>query len=120
MKPEIKIKRAYEDVSEDDGYRVLVDRLWPRGLSKASLKLDEWNKNLAPSTALRTWYGHKPERWRAFQEKYRDELKENDAVKEFLRAHKHRLLITLIYAAKDKERTHALVLQHFLEKNFGS
>jgi len=74
MHRKVSIRRAYEDPGRDDGYRVLVDRIWPRGRRKEELALDEWAKELAPSTALRKWFGHDPERWDAFRERYRDEL----------------------------------------------
>jgi uncharacterized protein YeaO (DUF488 family) len=119
MKPDIKIKRVYEAPSKNDGYRVLVDRIWPRGITKEAATLDEWARDIAPSAALRKWYGHKPELWAEFQRKYTAELKQNEAIKAFAAEHKDRKLLTLIYAAKDEAHTHALVLQHFLEKDDG-
>ena len=118
MSSTVKIKRAYEDADEQDGYRVLVDRLWPRGISRTVLHTDEWAKGLAPSPALRKWFGHKPERWEVFQTRYLAELKENEAVQEFVNTHKKHRVITLVYAAKDKAITHALVLQELLQKKF--
>lgn len=115
MKQHIVIKRVYEAAAKSDGFRVLVDRIWPRGVSKEAAEVDEWAKELAPSPLLRKWFGHDPERWAEFQKKYRAELGENDAVAGFLEAHKGRKKITLIYAAKDEAHNHALVLQHYLE-----
>lgn len=116
MKHSIKIKRVYEDASKEDGYRVLVDRLWPRGVEKKDAAIDEWNKNLAPSGELRKWYGHDPEKWAEFQKAYRAELKDSKAAETFAAAHKDKKIITLVYAAKDEEHTHALVLQQYLKQ----
>ncbi|MBL7711761.1 MAG: DUF488 family protein [Chitinophagaceae bacterium] len=116
MKPTIRIKRAYEKPLRKDGYRVLVDRLWPRGLAKEAAALDEWAKELAPSVQLRKWYGHDPYLWTEFQKQYRYELKRNKAVEAFMEAHEDKKVITLVYGAKDTEHTHALVLQQYLEE----
>ncbi|MET3229326.1 UNVERIFIED_ORG: uncharacterized protein YeaO (DUF488 family) [Burkholderia sp. 1263] len=112
----IFIKRAYEEATQDDGYRVLVDRLWPRGRSKERLALDQWARDIAPSAALCEWFGHKPERWEVFQQRYRHEL---DA--EELRERMRSLLvdakgqpITLVYGAKDEEHNQAIVLRDVL------
>ncbi|KAA2242590.1 DUF488 family protein [Chitinophaga agrisoli] len=110
----IKIKRIYEDAKESDGHRILVDRLWPRGVKKEAAAIDAWEKDLAPSPPLRTWFGHKPERWEVFQQRYKEELKENDHVASFVDAHKKDKILTLVYAAKDEAHTHALVLQQYL------
>ncbi|WP_447641866.1 MULTISPECIES: DUF488 domain-containing protein [Chitinophagaceae] len=118
MKTKIKIKRAYLAASEEDGFRVLVDRLWPRGISKEELKINEWAKELAPSTELREWYGHLPERWDEFQKEYWTELEKNAAVDAFVQAHKKSPVITLIFAAKDAHRANAVVLQQFLLGKF--
>jgi len=112
----IQIKRIYDTPAASDGFRVLVDRLWPRGVAKERAALDLWFKDIAPSPELRTWFGHKPERFAEFQARYVDELSQNtDAVKtlEDLQA-KHKTL-TLLYAAKDPVVNHAVVLQKFLE-----
>ena len=114
------IKRAYEAPSPDDGYRVLVDRLWPRGLSKEQARLDEWNKDVAPSTDLRKWFGHEPRLWSDFEKRYMDELKANDAVKTFAKAHAGETTITLLYAAKDEEHNHAIVLKKYLASKLKS
>jgi uncharacterized protein YeaO (DUF488 family) len=110
----ITLKRAYEKASRSDGYRVLVDRLWPRGVSKAALKLDAWEKDIAPSPALRTWFGHDPKRWSEFKKRYHAELRGN---KEELRALRRSAKnITLVYGAKDPEHNQAVVLKEALER----
>jgi uncharacterized protein YeaO (DUF488 family) len=108
----IAIKRAYDPPSSDDGTRILVDRLWPRGLSKAKARLDGWNKDVAPSTALRQWFDHRPERFTEFAKRYRAELKNNPAVAA-LRATKGKLM--LVYAARDPAINHAVVLAKVLK-----
>jgi uncharacterized protein YeaO (DUF488 family) len=108
----VAIKRAYDLPSSDDGTRILVDRLWPRGLSRAKAMLDGWNKDVAPSTALRQWFDHRPERFAEFAKRYRTELKNNPAVAE-LRATKGKL--TLVYAARDPAINHAVVLAKILK-----
>jgi uncharacterized protein YeaO (DUF488 family) len=116
--PEIVIKRAYESPASSDGYRVLVDRLWPRGLTKKALPLDQWDKELAPSAELRKWFGHDPKRWTEFQKRYREELssiEQRQRLKALLLASGHRTL-TLVYGAKDLAHNHALVLQEALKK----
>lgn len=114
-----KIKRIYEPAEKADGMRILVDRLWPRGIKKNSTSLDAWRKDLAPTVQLREWYDHDPVKWEEFQLRYLMELKHNLAVGDFLRAITDEELVTLLYAAKDTNRTHALVLQEFLEKMSG-
>lgn len=114
----IQIKRAYQPAASSDGYRVLVDRLWPRGLTKDALPLDDWDKDLAPTTELRTWFAHDPKRWVEFQKRYREELAspaQRERLKNLLKAAGSRTL-TLIYGAKDEAHTHALVLQAKLKK----
>lgn len=108
----VAIKRAYEPPSSQDGTRVLVDRLWPRGLSKAKASLDGWNKDVAPSTRLRQWFGHKPERFQEFAKRYRAELKGNPALDE-LRGLKGK--VTLVYGAHDPAINHAVVLAKVLK-----
>ncbi len=112
----IKIKRAYEEAAPSDGYRVLVDRLWPRGLSKSEVHLEAWEKNLAPGTELRKWYGHQADRWEEFKRRYRAELAANPAVSDFLEKNKAQQVVTLVYAYREEAYSHALVLQEFLEK----
>ena len=117
MRPEIHTKRIYEEVSATDGVRILVDRLWPRGLKKAEVHA-EWAKALAPSTELRQWFNHAVPLWADFEKRYKAELKKNPAVDDFLQQHRHEKLITLLYAAKDTEHNHALVLKDFLKEQF--
>src|SRR5580704_10907096 len=105
MKPVFKLKRVYDKPTPGDGLRVLVDRLWPRGISKSEASIDEWAKDLAPSTELRQWFGHQPERWLEFKKHYTLELKKNEAVADFIENHHSAKIISLIYAAKDKEHT---------------
>lgn len=118
MPPTIQIKRVYDPPLQSDGYRVLIDRLWPRGLTKAKAAIDEWDKALAPSSELRKWFGHLPVRWAAFQKKYTQELVSNTAVHDFISHNEKRKLITLLYGAKDSKHTHALVLQSYLRELF--
>jgi uncharacterized protein YeaO (DUF488 family) len=105
----ISIKRAYEPPAASDGRRVLVDRLWPRGVSKAEAKLDAWMREVAPSDALRRWFGHEPERWAEFRRRYREELAANPAV-ETLRKLAAEGPLTLVYGAKDEAHNDAVVL----------
>lgn len=112
----ISIKRAYAEPAPEDGYRVLVDRIWPRGLSRAALALDEWAKELAPSPGLRKWFGHDPKRWEGFRQRYRAELAEPQqkaSIEALLAAARNRR-ITLVYGAKDEEHNQAVVLRDVL------
>lgn len=112
----VKIKRVYEPLDAHDGYRILVDRLWPRGMKKEDANADAWMKEVTPSTALRQWYGHDPEKWPEFTEKYLAELKkEQVAVQSLLDCVKKYKTVTLLYAAKDEKHTHALVLQRYVK-----
>lgn len=112
----IRLKRAYEAFSKDDGLRILVERLWPRGLTKEKAAIDVWCKEIAPSTELRKWFAHIPEKWDEFCTRYREELSKNKkavhALKELCKGKK----ATFIYAAKDEMRNGALVLKKFLGK----
>jgi uncharacterized protein YeaO (DUF488 family) len=107
----IRIKRVYESRNEQDGKRVLVDRLWPRGLTKEKAGVDLWLKEIAPSTELRKWFGHDPARWMEFQKRYRDELKNNAASVSILKQEAASGPITLLFGAKDKEHNEAVVLR---------
>ena len=110
---DIKIKRVYEKPEKGDGFRILVDRLWPRGLTKEKAALDLWLKEIAPSTELRKWFGHDHEKWNDFQKKYRKELKENKEAFSVLKEHL-KGPVSLLYAAKDEEHNEALVLKNYL------
>lgn len=117
MPATLAIKRVYAPAADDDGLRVLVDRLWPRGLSKDQARVDLWAKELAPSDALRQWFGHDPEKWVEFQRRYAAELRSNaDALSRFeaeLRAHAH---VTLLYAAHDEQHNNAVALLAALQR----
>ncbi len=112
----IRLKRAYEPAAPADGRRILVERLWPRGVTKAALRLDEWAKGVAPSAALRTWYGHDPARWPEFRRRYLAELGRNRDAWEPLLAAARRGRVTFVYAARDEARNGAVVLKAFLDR----
>jgi uncharacterized protein YeaO (DUF488 family) len=112
----IKLKRAYEPASANDGLRILVERLWPRGVSKQKGKIDFWLKELAPSPELRTWYGHDPARWPQFRKRYQAELKGHGDVLALLKFVAQDREVTFVYAASDEERNSARVLKEWLEK----
>ena len=112
----IQLKRAYEKPARSDGLRILVERLWPRGVSKAKAKIDLWLKNLAPSASLRTWYGHEPARWPEFRKRYHAELKKTGDLTALLRLVTEQSAVTFVYAAADRERNSAIVLKEYLER----
>ncbi len=112
----LHIKRAYEPSAPEDGERFLVDRLWPRGVKKKALALTGWLKGVAPSDALRRWFGHVPERWEDFRRRYRDELKTQQAALQPLRDALKRGPVTLVYSAHDEAHNQAVVLREFLLK----
>jgi uncharacterized protein YeaO (DUF488 family) len=109
------IKRIYEPASTEDGYRVLIDRLWPRGVSKERAQLDEWAKDIAPTAALRTWFAHEPSRFEEFSRRYRSELKVNPEVARFLTLGAEHDRVTLLYGAHDPLVNQAVVLRDYLE-----
>jgi uncharacterized protein YeaO (DUF488 family) len=109
-----KLKRAYEEPAVEDGFRVLVERLWPRGLSKARAALDLWLKEVAPSPELRKWFAHDPARWEPFQERYWKELEQKEDEVALLRDKSKEGTVTLVYAAKDEAHNGALALKQFL------
>lgn len=111
----IKIKRVYEPAAKSDGFRILVDRLWPRGIKKEEANVDEWLKEIAPSTELRKWFHHEPEKWTAFSKKYKKELDSSPTLQELLALIKKHKTITLVYSAKDEEHNQALVLQQYIQ-----
>lgn len=108
------IKRVYDAPSKGDGMRILIDRLWPRGLSKEKAKIDVWMKEIAPSTQLRKWFGHEPEKWDEFRKRYLEELKENKKEVEQLIALTKKGTVTLVFGAKDTEHNDAVVLYELL------
>jgi uncharacterized protein YeaO (DUF488 family) len=107
----VRLKRAYEPASAGDGQRILVDRLWPRGVRKSALKIDAWMKEVAPSDELRAWFGHEPDRWSAFQRRYRRELSDHAELVTDLRRRARHGPVTLIYSAKDEQHNDAVVLR---------
>lgn len=113
----IKVKRIYDPPSRGDGKRILVDRLWPRGVKKDEAKIDEWLKDIAPSDALRKWFGHDPEKWPAFRDKYKKELEEKGELVRQLRSEAKKGKVTLLYAAKDAEHNNAVVLKEVIEQS---
>ena len=112
-----RIKRVYEKPAEGDGMRVLVDRLWPRGLKKEEVRIDHWMKDAAPSDSLRKWFAHKEELWPEFKRRYREELKDKKDILKQLQDLGKSKKVTLLYAAKDEERNNARVLLELLKKN---
>ncbi len=110
----ISIARVYDTTDKPKGYRVLVDRLWPRGISKEALPLDEWCKDVAPSNELRKWFGHKPERWDSFRVKYLHELKEKHECLRSLRAVAQKRPLILLYAARDPDKNNAVIIREAL------
>jgi uncharacterized protein YeaO (DUF488 family) len=106
-----RIKRVYELPDKHDGRRILVDRLWPRGLTKEKASIDLWLKDIAPSTELRKWFDHDPGRWEEFKERYLDELKGNSEQIQLLKQELDKGIVTLVYGAKDEEHNQAVVIQ---------
>jgi uncharacterized protein YeaO (DUF488 family) len=117
----IKIKRAYDPPSIEDGQRILVDRLWPRGTTKESTRFSSWIKDISPTTELRKWFGHDPLRWKEFRERYIRELRqpEKHAILRDLAEQGRLGVVTLVYAAKDETRNHAVVLKDLIERISG-
>jgi uncharacterized protein YeaO (DUF488 family) len=110
----IKLKRAYEQPTPTDGRRILVDRLWPRGVTKAAAALDQWAKEIAPSTELRKWFGHDPARWQEFRRRYAAEIREHTEELRAVRDHARRGPVTLVYSAHDEVHNDAVVLRDIL------
>lgn len=110
----ILVKRIYEPAGKSDGFRVLVDRLWPRGLSKQVAQIDLWLREIGPSTALRTWFNHDPARWKEFQRRYHAELKEKTALLATIKEQVKMGPVTLLYSAKDQQHNQAVGLRSFL------
>ncbi len=111
----IKIKRAYDQPDKSDGLRVLVDRLWPRGISKASAQIDLWLKEIAPSDALRKWFGHDPAKWTEFRKRYARELSKQPEALAQLKQQVSKRAVTLVYGAKDERHNNAAALKEYLE-----
>lgn len=113
----ISIKRVYDDKSKSDGFRVFIDRLWPRGVKKKDAHFDEWLKDLAPSTELRKWFDHEPDKFDEFKKRYKEELQDQKEELDKLRNKAKSETITLLYAAKDKEMNNAVVIKEVLEES---
>jgi len=116
MMYKIKIKRIYEPYQKTDGFRVLVDRLWPRGIDKEKGHIDVWLKEVAPSNFLRKWFNHDVTKWKSFVEKFYKELQDAESIKELVKLLQEHKTITLLYAAKDMQHNNAVALQEFLKK----
>lgn len=112
----LSMKRAYEEPAAADGKRILIDRLWPRGVSKEKARIDLWMKEIAPSTELRKWFGHDPEKWTEFQTRYKKELDGNVELVESIRRMAKAETVTLVYSAKDEAHNDAVVLLKYLKK----
>jgi uncharacterized protein YeaO (DUF488 family) len=110
MALDVRAKRAYDPAEDNDGYRILIDHVWPRGISRERAKLDEWARDLAPSDALRRWFDHVPERFEEFRSRYRDELTDKRGRIEELRRRAREGTLTIVYAARDREHSNAAVL----------
>ncbi|WP_353720731.1 DUF488 family protein [Dyadobacter sp. 676] len=113
---QIEIKRIYEPAAATDGHRILVDRLWPRGLTKEAAAIDRWMKEVAPSNELRTWFHANMEEWDEFTKRYKAELKGSEALEELRSLAAEKKVVTLLFAAKTEDRNHALVLKQMLRK----
>jgi uncharacterized protein YeaO (DUF488 family) len=112
---DIQLKRVYQAASQEDGYRLLVDRIWPRGLGKEEARIDDWMKEIAPSTTLRKWFGHEPVKWEEFRRRYFAELSDHPELVERLVAIARSGTLTLVYSARDEEHNNAVALREFLE-----
>ena len=113
----IRIKRVYEEASEGDGFRILVDRLWPRGLSKSKARVDLWMRDVSPSDKLRKWFAHDSEKWETFAEKYKQELRDKqELVRKIKQIEKEKGTVTLLFSAKDREHNNAVALSKVLER----
>ena len=112
----IKIKRVYTEASKEDGFRILVDRLWPRGMTKDKAKVDLWLKDIGPSDDLRKWFSHDPKKWQGFKKRYQTELrKKQELLRKIKRAEKENGTVTILYSAKDEEHNQAVALVAFLQ-----
>lgn len=114
--PDIDLARVYDDLGKTQGARLLVDRVWPRGIGKDDLELDDWIKEIAPSNELRKWFGHDPDRWEEFRRRYRAELDNNDAAVERCLAWRCKGPVVLLFGAKDRDHNQAVVLREYLRE----
>ena len=112
-----RLKRIYDAPQREDGFRVLVDRVWPRGMKKADAKIDLWQKDIAPSTALRKWFNHEPEKWDRFRKRYLDELKNNHGLIEDIISRAGDGPLTLLFSARDTEHNQAVVIKEYIERH---
>lgn len=112
----LKLKRVYDDVSQQDGKRILVDGIWPRGVKKENLEHDEWYKDIAPSTDLRKWFNHDSDKWEEFKKKYKKELKDQKELVDQIKKDSDGHNVTLLYAAKDTELNQAAVIKEYIEE----
>lgn len=113
---DVKLKRVYEEPSDSDGTRILVDRLWPRGLTKEKAKVDVWLKDIAPTTELRKWFNHEPSKWLEFKKRYQAEIINNTGAVAALKKHLENGKATIVYGAKDKEHNDAVVIKQYIDK----
>ncbi len=112
----LKVKRIYDPPSPDDGKRILIDRLWARGIKKEDARVDEWIKDISPSTELRKWFGHDPVKWGEFKKRYRNELRDKKEILDRIKNEAKGKTVTLIYSARDEEHNNAVAMKEFLEK----
>jgi uncharacterized protein YeaO (DUF488 family) len=112
----VKVKRVYDEPAKSDGHRVLVDRIWPRGLKKSEARIDEWLREIAPSTGLRKWFKHDPDKWEQFKKKYYAELEEHREEVEKLARESRKRSVTLLFGAKDSAHNNALALKEYVEE----
>jgi uncharacterized protein YeaO (DUF488 family) len=117
---DVRVKRVYEPAERADGYRILIDRLWPRGISHARARLDAWERDLAPSAALRTWFGHRPDRFEEFRARYLEELQQQRPRLSELRRRARHGTVTLVFAARDTEHNDAVVLSDVIRRGLPS
>lgn len=112
----IKVKRAYEEASSSDGFRILVDRIWPRGIKKSDAQIDLWLKDIAPSKELRQWFGHDPKKWNEFKNRYKKELVGKSDLIKLIKKEAKSNTVTLVFGAKDVEHNNAVVLKEFMDR----
>jgi uncharacterized protein YeaO (DUF488 family) len=112
----LKIKRVYDPVSADDGKRILVDRLWPRGIKKEKAHIDEWLKEISPSNELRKWYSHDPAKWAEFKKRYKQEIAGKEGLLKKIKAEARKQTVTLLFSSKELERNNAVALKEMLDQ----